>query len=268
VHPRVALHEFSTGNLSFTEELELWTGLGVTNVGLVPAKVDAVGREAVANALTERSLRVSSMFGGTFFDLTDPGSWTRSHVELEATLEWSAAVGAGCVYVVPGRAGGLPWEQLFDNFRNAIAPSVTRARELGVRLAFEPCAQIRSDISFVNQLDDAIDVAEATGLGVLVDFAACWMQRGLAQRFLDAREHIALVQVSDFTIGSLVSPDRRVPGDGDLPLPALIEQVLAAGYDGPFELEVFGPAIDDEGTAAAIARGTERLSALLDAAGA
>ena len=38
------------------------------------AKVDAVGREAVANALTERSLRVSSMFGGTFFDLTDPGS--------------------------------------------------------------------------------------------------------------------------------------------------------------------------------------------------
>lgn len=268
MHPRVALHEFSTGNLSFTEELGLWADLGVTYVGLVPAKVDVVGRDAVAASLTERSLRVSSMFGGTFFDLTDPDSWTRSQAELESTLEWSASVGAGCVYVVPGRAGGLPWERLFENFRAAIAPSATRARELGVRLAFEPCAQIRTDISFVNQLDDAIDVAEATGLGVLVDFAACWMQRGLAQRFLDAREHIALVQVSDFSIGSLVSPDRRVPGDGDLPLRALLEQVLAAGYDGPFELEVFGPAIDEEGTAAAITRATDRLSALLESVGA
>jgi sugar phosphate isomerase/epimerase len=268
VHPRVAVHEFSTGSLAFVEELELWTDLGVTNVGLVPAKVDIIGRDEAAVALGERSLRVSSMFGGTFFDLTDPDSWTQSQAELESTLEWSASLGAGCVYVVPGRAGGLPWERLFDNFRAAIAPSATRARELGVRLAFEPCAQIRTDISFVNQLDDAIDVAEATGLGVLVDFAACWMQRGLAQRFHDLRDHIALVQVSDVAIGSLVSPDRRVPGDGDLPLRTLLEQVLATGYDGPFELEVFGPAIDDEGTTSAIARATDRLSALLDQVGA
>jgi sugar phosphate isomerase/epimerase len=268
MHPRVAVHEFSTGTLSFDEELKLWARLGVTSVGLVPAKLDSVGWDTVTNALDDRGLRVSSMFGGTFFDLADPDSWATSRAELAATLERSATIDVGCVYIVPGRAGGFPWEQLFERFSVAIAPSVARSRELGIRLAFEPCAQVRTDISFVNQLTDAVDVAEATGLGIVVDFAACWMQRGLAQRFSEARDHIALVQVSDFAIGSLVSPDRRVPGDGDLPVRPLLEQVLDAGYDGPFELEVFGPAIDEEGVESALGRATTRLSDLLDAIGA
>ena len=267
MHPRVAVHEFCTGSLTFDEELELWTDLGVTNVGLVPAKVASVA-DRVGRSLDTRSLHVSSMFGGTFFDLTDPDTWSESQAALAATLEWSAALGVGCVYVVPGRAGGLSWERLFDNFRTAIAPSQLRARQLGIQLAFEPCAQIRSDISFVSQLRDAIDVADATGLGIVVDFAACWMQRGLGDLFAAAGGRIALVQVSDFAIGSLVTPDRRVPGDGDLPLRALLEDVLATGYEGPFELEVFGPEIDREGTLPAITRAAERLTELLDAVGA
>jgi len=268
VHPRIAVHEFSTGALSFGEELELATSLGVTALGLLPAKVATVGWDHATTALATRSLQASSMFGGTFFDLTAPDSWEASRAELGSVLEHSARLGAPCVYVVPGRAGVLPWEQLLEHFCTAITPSVARAHELGVQLAFEPCAQIRTDISFVNALVDAIDVAELTGLGIVVDFAACWMQRGLAQRFADAGERIALVQVSDFAIGSLITPDRRVPGDGDLPLHALLEHVLAAGYRGPFELEVFGPEIEREGIVSALTRATARLSALLDDVGA
>ncbi len=268
MHPRIAVHEFSTGDLSFGDELDLVSRLGVTGLGLLPAKVTTVGWNEATEALTARSLRATSMFGGTFFDLTAPETWATSQAELASVLEHSARMDAGCAYVVPGRAGGLPWEQLFENFQDAIAPSVARARELGVRFAFEPCAQIRTDISFVNALADAIDVADLTGLGIVVDLAACWMQRGLEQLLADAGERITLVQVSDFAIGSLVTPDRRVPGDGDLPLRTLLEQVLAAGYEGPFELEVFGPAIEREGIRAALTRATEYLSGLLDAIGA
>jgi sugar phosphate isomerase/epimerase len=268
VHSRVAVHQFSTGNLSLGEELDLATRLGVCGLGLVPAKVETVGWDAAGIAIAARSLRATSTFGGTFFDLTAPDTWARSRAELADVLVQARAMAIGCVYVVPGRAGGLPWEELFERFRMAIAPSVMQARELGVRLAFEPCAQIRSDISFVSQLTDAIDVADATGLGIVVDFAACWMQRGLAKLFAEAGEQIALVQVSDFAIGSLVTPDRRVPGDGDLPLRTLLEQVLAAGYAGPFELEVFGPEVEREGSVPAITRSAERLSELLDVVGA
>jgi sugar phosphate isomerase/epimerase len=268
VHPRVAIHEFSTGGLCLAEELDLVGRLGVGAIGLLPSKVEATGWDAAAAALSERSVRVSSMFGGTFFDLTDPASWATSRAELGNVLGHAARLGAGCVYVVPGRAGSLTWEQLFERFAAAIAPSVDQARELDVRLAFEPCGQIRTDISFVSQLADAVDVADATELGIVIDFAACWMQRGLEQRFLEARDHITLVQVSDVAIGSLVTPDRRVPGDGDLPLRTMLEQVLTTGYEGPFEIEVFGPTIDDEGVETALERAAHRLSALLEDVGA
>jgi sugar phosphate isomerase/epimerase len=54
-----------------------------------------------------------------------------------------------------------------------------------------------------------------------------------------------------------------VPGDGDIPLERIIGQVLAAGYDGCFDLELIGPRIDEEGYAAAARRGIERLTAML-----
>ena len=53
--------------------------------------------------------------------------------------------------------------------------------------------------------------------------------------------------------GSLCTPDRRVPGDGDIPLARLLRILVDAGYAGAFELELVGPAIEDEGYESAIA---------------
>jgi hypothetical protein len=44
--------------------------------------------------------------------------------------------------------------------------------------------------------------------------------------------------------------------------------VLDAGYQGPFDLEILGPRIDEEGYRAPIARSLERLSEMLDRLGA
>jgi sugar phosphate isomerase/epimerase len=71
------------------------------------------------------------------------------------------------------------------------------------------------------------------------------------------------VQVSDYAIGTLCTPDRRVPGDGDIPLERVLGAVLDAGYQGVFDLELVGPKIDAEGYDAAIPRAIELLDALL-----
>jgi sugar phosphate isomerase/epimerase len=79
---------------------------------------------------------------------------------------------------------------------------------------------------------------------------------------------IRLVQVSDFAIGTLATPDRLVPGDGDIPLGRIIGQVLASGYPGVFDLELIGPKIDAEGYASAVPRAVAALGALLAGLGA
>jgi sugar phosphate isomerase/epimerase len=78
---------------------------------------------------------------------------------------------------------------------------------------------------------------------------------------------LRLVQVSDYVIGTLRTPDRAVPGDGDIPLARIIGQLLEAGYDGVFDIELIGPRIEEEGYQHAVPRAVEQVEALLASAG-
>ena len=77
------------------------------------------------------------------------------------------------------------------------------------------------------------------------------------------RRRLAHVQLSDAKVGSLSTPDRLVPGDGDIPLGRLLVRIVASAYAGAFEIEMVGPRIDDEGYESAIARAITNCDALL-----
>ena len=79
------------------------------------------------------------------------------------------------------------------------------------------------------------------------------------QTIRDGIDRIRLVQVSDFEVGTVASSQRLVPGDGDIPIERILGLVLDAGYEGVFDLELIGDAIDAEGYDAAVPRAVERL---------
>ena len=127
---------------------------------------------------------------------------------------------------------------------------------------------MRVDVGFVHSLRDVVDLARRLGTGVCMEVNACWAERGLADTIARSIDVIRLVQVSDFAIGTLATPDRLVPGDGDIPLARILGQVLEAGYAGVFDLELIGPKIDAEGYESAVPRAVAALGALLDDLGA
>ena len=45
-------------------------------------------------------------------------------------------------------------------------------------------------------------------------------------------DRLALVQISDYELGTLDTPNRSVIGDGDIPLERLLGVLLDAGYEG------------------------------------
>jgi sugar phosphate isomerase/epimerase len=139
------------------------------------------------------------------------------------------------------------------------------ARQAGIPIALEHTNSLRADVGFVHTLRDAIDLADRLDIGVCMETNACWAERDLAGT-IDrgvAGNRIRLVQVSDYVIGTLATPDRAVPGDGDIPIDRILGQVLAAGYDGVFDLELIGPKIEAEGYAAACRRAIDALEATL-----
>ena len=113
-----------------------------------------------------------------------------------------------------------------------------------------------------------IDLARRLGIGVCVETNACWAERSLGATISSGVDTFRVVQVSDFAVGTLSTPNRLVPGDGDIPLERILGQVLAAGYEGCFDLELIGPRIDEEGYEAACTRAVAALGDLLTRLGA
>lgn len=268
MHSRVSLSAISTYDWPLERDLAFYAGAGITNVGVSVAKVEQAGWDTGTAAVLDAGLRVTNLIGVGPFRLDAPHEWDAQRERIRRTLDGAAALDAECVVFTTGPAGRLTWEDAADAFAAALAPSLHDARQRGIQLAIEHTNSLRVDVGFVHTLRDVLDLARRLEVGVCMEINACWAERDLAATIADGIDAIRLVQVSDFAVGTLSTPNRLVPGDGDIPLERILGDVLAAGYGGCFDLELIGPRIDDEGYAAAAQRAIERLTALLSTLGA
>jgi sugar phosphate isomerase/epimerase len=252
VHPRVSVSEVCAGPIPFGEEVQFWKQLGVNNVGMISPKLEPIGWDTALVADT--GLRVCNV-------------GTEERFVTEA-VEFAAVVGADSVWLEPGGIGSRTWEEAADDFCKRIAPTVARAKELGIPFAVQPTNALRLDLSFIFTLRDSLELARAAGTGVVLEVQCCWYERGLEELLRKNVGMLTLVQISDYRIGSLSSPDRSVIGDGDIPLERLFAMILDAGYEGMFDLEILGPKIEAESYLSATRRSLERASEMLDRIGA
>jgi sugar phosphate isomerase/epimerase len=263
----VAVSAVCSWNWSVAEDLDFWQRAGIGHVGLNVRKLEEAGWDGAVSAVQRAGLTVSSLGTVGYFALDRPDRWAAARARIERSLDAAAVLGAGCVVAVSGGAGRLRWEEAADALAEALAPAMAASVRLGVPLALENTASLRTDYSFVHTLRDAHDLAISMGAGVCLEVHSCWAERALAATIEHAVGDIRLVQVSDFVSGSTTSPDRAVIGDGDIPFERIIGYLGQAGYEGPFEVELFGPRIEAAGYEDAILRSIAHLDALFERLG-
>jgi sugar phosphate isomerase/epimerase len=267
MHPRVSLSAISTFSWELDADLAFYAHQGIDNVGISVAKVERFGWEDGTRRVADAGLRVTNLIGLGPFHLAEPTRWDAQRERIVRALDTAAAVGAECLVLTTGPAGPLSWEEAADALEAALAPVLPEARARDVPFAIEHTNSLRVDVGFVHTLADAIDLAQRLDVGVCMEVNACWAERGLAGTIAAGADRLRLVQVSDFAVGTLSTPNRLVPGDGDIPLERIVGQVLAAGYAGCFDLELIGPRIDEEGYASACRRSIDRLTDMLGSLG-
>ena len=267
MHPRISLSAISTFSWSLDEDLAFYERAGITAIGASLAKLEAAGIEDGARRLHDAGVRVTNLIGIGPFNLDDPAQWPAQQDRVRRALDAAEAVDAECLILTTGPAGQLTWEDAADALADALAPLITEARTRALPFGLEHTNSLRVDVGFVHTLRDVIDLARRLDIGVCMEVNACWAERGLAATIRNGVDVLRIVQISDFAIGTLSTPNRLVPGDGDIPLARIIGQLVDAGYEGCFDLELIGPRIDDEGYAAACTRSIASLGALLDDAG-
>jgi sugar phosphate isomerase/epimerase len=266
VHPRICVSAISTFRNSLDEDLAFWKRNEIDRVGISVAKLEAHGWDdgvrLVLDAIAQ-GLDVVNVIGVGSFPLADPTGWDAPRARLLRAVEAARTLAAGCVVFTTGRATPLAWDEAADALEVALGPVLAAARRAGVAFAIEHTNSLRVDVGFVHTLRDAIDLARRLDTGVCMEINACWAERGLARTVADGCDRLRLVQVSDFRVGTRSTPDRLVPGDGDIPLRRVLATVLEAGYGGSFDLEMIGPTIEAEGYDRAVPRAVRGLAALL-----
>jgi sugar phosphate isomerase/epimerase len=267
MHPRLSVHTVGFRDQPAPEIFRALAAAGIRRAGITMRQVELGTVERSISAARDEGVAVIDVVQPVAFDLEDPHGWDASRARLCACLDAARGIGAGTVYTTTGPAPRLAWDDAAARFADAVGPVVSYATSLGVRLAVENTITLRADLGFVHRLSDVVDLAERSGVAIVADLYAAWTERDLEQALKASLPRLAHVQIADFVLGTLTTPDRAVPGDGVIPISRQLRWLDDAGYNGVIELELLGPRIDAEGAAGACRRGVAAIEALLQPSG-
>lgn len=257
IHPRIAVSGISSFRWTLDEDVAFLAGLGVGAVGVLSSKalddpaaaVATIHGAGLAASCVTAAAAASNLIAPPDAQGSPALRILKPHIDLAAALG-----GVPCYFTSGVTPPRMPTDEAFDALVAALPPVLDYAQAQGVPLALEHNNTSTRHNGFVHSLRDGIELSQATGIGVCLELQNCWTERHLPEMF---REHVgrfAVVQVSDYLTGETAQLNRRVLGDGSIPLEWLLGNLLDAGFSGFFEIETLGPAIEAEGYAAAISR--------------
>ncbi|MGD9793595.1 MAG: sugar phosphate isomerase/epimerase family protein [Acidimicrobiia bacterium] len=265
IHPRVSVNSSFIGDMTLDDDCDWARSIGARWIGVSPVKLDKIGWQRGIEIIRQSQLRVSTVVSNVMFRLDDPSSWPEQHEIGLRTIDAAVSMRARCIYGVTGPLGRLTFEEGAEAYRRAMGPLLDHCRTVGMRWALETLNPVYISFNLAGGLADAMDVADLAGVDLCLDVSGFFAESRLAEKLEAVGPRAALVQVSDTVYGEI---GRCVPGDGDIPLERLLGWILDAGYDGPFDIELNGRRIDNEGQRPATLRAARVLTEILDRLGA
>lgn len=266
MHDRISINSLCFGKAPLAEVAEYWRNLGARRISLVGAQL--LADPAPVAALVADGVVVETVAHVVNYGALTPEMAPELRGRLMEIIHAASLVQSRSIYLLTGARGPLDWEGAADLFSEIVAPCVARAQASGVRLLVENAPFLFADFHFAHSLRDAITLAQVSGAGLNVDLYGCWGEAGLSSLLRKAAPLAGLVQLSDHVPGDRALPARAVPGDGAIPIESMVRELLEAGYEGAFDIELLGPRIDSEGHLIAARRAADWVSALLNRLGA
>ena len=172
--------------------------------------------------------------------------------EVRRALGWLHALGGDVLVVISGGRDGASWEDAARAYADAYAALLPEAASAGIRLAIEVIHPLRQDLSFINTLADAREIARARGAWRRLRARLLALRLGApAARHRSPatpRRRIHAVQISDYKRVTMRTLDRALLGRGILPLRrAAWARSRRGGYRGWYEAEIISDDVERSG---------------------
>jgi sugar phosphate isomerase/epimerase len=262
---KLSLNQATVKHLDLGEAVSLCVRHEIPAIGLWRDKVAGHGLTRSAAVVRSAGLHVSSLCRGGFFTHADPDARAAALADNRAALAEAAELGADVLILVSG--GMVPGSRDLGLARRMVADAVAElvpvAERLGVRLGVEALhPMFCADRCVLSRLGDAVGLAlqfPPAAVGVVVDTYHVWWDSQLDAEIARASGRIAALQLADWILPlpADVLLGRGHLGDGHIDLARITAQVLAAGYRGYAEVEIFNAEIWDappDDTAATVRR--------------
>ena len=244
---RLSLNQATVRSLPVAEAVELCARHQIPGIGLWRDAVAELGLAKTAAAVRTAGLHVSSLCRGGFFTHADPEARAAAAADNQAAVAEAAELGADALVLVSG--GLIPGSRDLGLARRMIADGIADlvpfAQSAGVRLGIEPLhPMFCADRCAISRLGEAVDLSlqfPADAVGVVIDTYHVWWDSQLAADIDRAAGRIVSYQLCDWTLplpkDTLLG--RGHLGDGFIDFRSITAQVLAAGYTGYAEVEIF-----------------------------
>ncbi len=254
---RWSVHQSTMCRWSFAESLNVLRSAGVRAIGVWRRKVDEVGEAAAEEMLNASNLAVSCVGWTGLFTGQNGLSLDEAKADAAAAIRLASTVEAPTVCVVTGSRGLHIRSHARRIVRETLRELADYAAIMGVQLAVHPlCGADAHQRCMLRSIPEAIDlVAE-------VDHRAVRMVLDLAHfDRVDARvlrtiersaELVGLVRICDRRTEARRVHDDCVLGAGVVPLQELIGALLDQGYDGYFDVALWGAQVWRGGHAALV----------------
>ena len=240
---RLSLSQMTTLRWSLTDEVMQLKHTGFDAIGLWRPKLTEFSDDYAAEMLTRARLPVSSLsFTGGF-----TGGCGLSYLDAiedgRQAIDQAEAVGAKTVIVVGGSRNG----HTIRHSQRLVVEGIQRLAD------FAELAQIKLSVlpmhpffskqwTYLNSLDQTLDVLQAINhplVGLAFDTYHLWEETRVLERIPEIAAVTQIVQVSDSPGSPRSEQDRRIPGDGIIPLQSLIQAFQWAGFAGYFDIQVW-----------------------------
>jgi sugar phosphate isomerase/epimerase len=241
--PRLSINEMTTYRWSFEEDVRHYVAAGIPAIGVWRQKLTDFGEQRALELLKQSGLAVSNLLWAGGFTGSEGHTYRESVDDAIEAIRLAAAMRAKCLVIYSGARAGHTHNHARRLLTTALKELAPLAAEQNLVLALEPMHPTCScDCTFLTSLEEALAVIDLIASPqVRLSFDTYHSGSG-AQALEQARRlagHIAIVHLADGH-----PPDEeqhRTPlGRGSVPLKELISALSAGGYDGDFDIELFG----------------------------
>jgi len=244
----LSMNEVTTYRWSFEEDVWQYEAAGYEAIGVWRQKLTDFGEEHGVDLLAESGLRVTNLLWAGGFTGSDGRSIAESVDDAAHAVRLAGAMNAGCLVVYPGGRNNHTFRHAERLLRTALDKLLDLAEAAEVTLAIEPmhpaCA---AEWTFLTDLESTIALVETYAtphLKLVLDTYHFGHDPVVLANLCEIVPHLALVQLGDRRCSHGIDQDRCALGNGTIPLAEIVRELIGAGYEGNFDVELVGQDIE------------------------